>query len=137
MANYTAEEIEAFRLKDLRIARSAMLKSLIEGFGESETLDVQKMCKIADGFVYYIYNGLGGKTEEPYINDVETIELPTPNAAQSEVLNAIIDKWSQVDFVVDREKLKAAIINEFNKYPSNLSSVDKVMSIIDVNDILE
>lgn len=144
MSNYTKEEIAEFKAKDKRISKIAILKSLIEGFGESETLDVQKMCKTADEFVQYIYNGLGsktvGKVEEPFVDNVETmetVELPTPNAIQSNIINEIMESYKSVGVPADRDLLKAAIIKEFGKYPSNKSSVDKIMQVISVYDILK
>lgn len=148
MSNYSDDEIAAFAIRDKRIARQAIMKSLIECLGNAGSAyrtivnDLNdpefrdKIKTISDDFVAWIYqeehkpsNGKG---------------LPELTADERVVLEAVLDwykmessKLNLGDKLISRFKVKQQILKHFGRYPLHIESVDTIVSKILLDDVLE
>lgn len=124
---YSADEIAAFKAKDLRIAKESMLKSLIEKFSVEDVNEVNKICNVCDKYVNYIYSEEIQQTEkiEELLDwsDIATnMEYPIPTKEQITILNMIVERANTTCIDV-----LTKIYGTYKKYPTNKNSVEKIV----------
>jgi len=121
MANYTKEEIEAFKKKDQMNCRQSALKAaslVFEGTGCDLVNPTKTVLDDAKEYYAWLYPTVDAEPAKSA--DV----LPTPTAAQKKVLDAIQDKTGIEWDILRKVVLQwAKEIHKISKYPENLSSV--------------
>ena len=157
MASYSKEEIKSFEEKDLRISKLAILKSLIEKYPDVNDygeFDVPKMLKLADKFIDYVYgrvdNGAVLDVCAPGLSgdDIDWSKVATQCDVVEPAKNAkkVLDLlWGEYRKLCSKEQetqlcpfmLCQSIIRFCGKYPVNVNSVGKVMSVIKLESILK
>lgn len=136
--NYSKEQLEAFKRKDMLNSRMSALKAvslLFEGLGASEmNLAEYDLRGEADVFYAWLTQDQDWAKEKDVSNPLEQSQpeqLPLPTAKQQSVVNAICNKLAkQKGSSVDTSKVKTAILDIAEKeygvrsYPSKKESVD-------------
>ena len=137
MPNYSKDEIEAFNKKDLRINRTAILKSLIES-GRNTADEVKENCELANKYVDFIYNGVKPTTvsskavaEVSWEEVAKGLNITIPNEINVKVLNVLTDKYkTKFKVGVNKATLLSHITKAHGKYPTNLNSVELILGLI-------
>lgn len=136
--SYSKEEIAGFELKDRRISKLAILKSLIERVSLEEIYETNKVCELADKYITYVYNGVKPAVcnsevvaETSWEEVAKRINVTIPNETNIKVLNVLIDKYKNKFKVgVNKATLLSHIVKAHGKYPTNLNSVEVVLKQI-------
>ena len=145
MANYSKEEIKAFESKDLRINRCAILKSILENqMTMEEKSKHEEICKLADKYVDYIYEGLScDKKDEPVVcsdkavleinwkQEAESVNIPIPNSKNIEILLHILEEYKKNNngAEIRTDDLLHTVYRKYNKYPTNKASTSKILEL--------
>lgn len=124
---YSAEEIKSFERKDRRIVRQNALShatKLVVETSESGT-DPQELVEViknfAEQFVDWVYEAIDSSApEDENGNFVLPKELPTPTAAQQEILEIFQKKYN---------KTKEEIYNAWGGYPNNVGEGKKCLAM--------
>ena len=146
---YSKEEIKAFAQKDLRISKLAIVKSLIEKLPLEEIYEVNKVEKLAERYVDYIYAerkettkrgqakptsyadvaSVGDNTEGTKWEQIaKGLNLAIPNSQNIKILNQVTDEYKKAyKASANPDDILVHIINTFGKYPHNPESVEKVV----------
>jgi len=152
---YSKEEVKAFALKDLRISKLAIVKSLIEKLPLEEIYDVNKVKELAEKYVDYVYKerkdkperkettkrgqvaSVGDEAKPTSFADTKQIDwdetaiglnLAIPNATSIKILNQVADEYKKATKASANPKdILVHIINMFGKYPTKTESVSKVV----------
>lgn len=150
MPNYSKEEIAEFKAKDLRISKLAIVKSLIEKLDLKEINEVEKVTKLAEKYIDYVYRKrstkrgqadcVAGSTEHNVVLLEERQEkvnweqiavglnLAIPNSQNIKMLNHLIDEHKKANKASANPKdVLTHIINMFGQYPTKTESVTKVL----------
>lgn len=151
MANYSPEEIAAFKEKDLRISRLAILKSLIE---KSEDIyAVQKITELAEIYIDYVYSeriaerrdatkrgqagcvasdakGIEAKptSSAEWEQIAKGLNLAIPTSQNIKILNLVAIEYKKAyKASANPSDILVHIINTYGKYPTKTESVEKVV----------
>ncbi len=128
MANYSAEEIRAFKLKDILNSRMSALKAAAtnnEGLGKAK----EEIQEEADYYFEKLRQDQGIVSKPSKESDVvlNNQQLPEPTLAQKKVLDAIAGKQNktQVDPQLKADVLRWAEETHGQRaYPTKLGSVE-------------
>jgi len=132
MSNYSEEDKQEFRMKDLRINRTAVIKSMLES-GKVGVDEVEKNCIIAEKYVKYIYNGVDAVTEKTeniidWSAMAETLKLPKPNANNIKLLDELIIGLKDITAdKVDPSSLLVYLWSRYKSYPTTKTGVKTVL----------
>jgi len=145
MANYSKEEIEEFKCKDLRICRTAMIKSILES-QKGDANEVLKNCQIAEQYVEFIYNGLPCKKEQKqeiksnkqeidWQEEAQLMGVPAPTVQNIKVLTAVKAEFKKLNDGVEicPNHLLDTIYKQFGKYPTSMNSVETILKTLEKN----
>ena len=152
MGNYSKEEIEEFKAKDIRISRSGIVQALIQSgvFTYDQIIDSGLIKATAEAYLRWVWDekepvkAVELPCEEAktftWVEEAKKLSLPIPNSQEVSTLNLIWLKYRQISNV-DVTKLNAsnllqALIKKFNKYPSKESSVSIVMESIPLDSLI-
>ena len=131
---YSKEDKEAFRLKDERIAKQALLKSLIEKCDIQDVYDVTLICELADKYLQYV-NGVSGnvvatKDSVDWESTAEGLNIVVPNAENIKILDLIVSEYKNQtgDNNIIPANVLTHILKYFGRYPAKQESVSKVVS---------
>jgi len=142
MANYSPEEVAEFRAKDLRISRQAVLKSLIEKLPLEDIYEVNKVTKLAEKYVDYVYSTRNDSLNRGEVSSVTNdtkpeweqiakgLNLATPDSQNIKMLDHIWDKHKPNmanKASANPDTILVHILNTFGKYPTKSESVEKVV----------
>jgi len=141
MAQYTKEEIKSFTEKDLRISKLAIVKSLIEKLSEEDVYGVEKVTKLSEKYIDYVYEersakrGQSGcvtsnaKPTRPEWEQLATgLNLAIPNSQNIKILNQIFDEYKKAyQASANPADILVHISNVFGRYPTKTESVKKVI----------
>jgi len=142
MSNYSKEEIAAFKEKDLRISRLAILKSLIEKCSEEDVYGVDKIVELMAKYIDYVYEERKETTKRGQVASVgdstegikweqiaKGLNLAIPNSQNIKILNQVIDEYKKAHKAsANPPDILVHIISTFGKYPHNPESVSKIVS---------
>ena len=132
---YSDQEIRAFGEKDLRIVRQNALahatKIMTTGdpYGQSSTKEefMNDLFNIASSCVAFVYEGMQFPLEKTAAEPEKT------RGPANEVLLAIATEAGIPTEMLD--SLEAEIVRVFGKLPSNMKSVPKVISSIELENV--
>ena len=142
MSNYSKEEVKAFAEKDLRISKLAILKSLIENCSEEEMYEVNKVTKLAERYIDYVYaerkdaikRGQAGCVAGDDTKGIkweqvaERLNLAKPNTENTKILNRVLDAYKQVNKAsANPSDVLVHIVNTFGAYPTKTESVKIIL----------
>ncbi len=137
MGNYSKEEIEAFRRKDLLNSRMSAVKATSVNF-EGKSASFEEFKEFADQVFRWVQQDqLAAST----IPEVKSGVLPTPTADQEKVILAIDVVLQNNNFFISVEELQRQVLRYSTEvagvdkptYPTNLASVDKICKWIQYN----
>ena len=145
-SNYSKEDKEAFKEKDLRITRLSCLNRatdiaiafwthpLLKQIDATnvQSAGVAEICKMADAFVDWVYgygesgvvNSVSNHNPQPTIH-----ETPLPEQEKivmREIVKTLSTKYP--DKRIDVTSLEEWIYNTFGKYPKSIDSVSRVVN---------
>ena len=135
MRKYTKEEIAAFNRKDKRISIQGLVQVIIKTVSVDLEDDSEKIVALAKKYSDEIQRVVeeGTTTESEVKNDeVEKkwaevqFEGPVPTKEEKEILEVI---WKKAKTITWPDLLDQ-IIKEFGQYPSKMSSVSKVLTVL-------
>lgn len=138
--NYTEEEKQEFRDRDLRIAKESVLKDLIGRLDLEEIYDVEKVIALADKYVNYVYEKLNvinledkKEVEKSWVHIAEGLNLATPNPTNIKALNTIKELLDECQTVnnasVNPSDILNFIMTKFGKYPTNQKGISKIVEV--------
>jgi len=151
---YSEKDKQAFRDKDMRITRCAAFNNMValrvaevELTKDKERLTFQSIVEEIESDVFnYLWSGTKpdssnasgdvpkskgkGGSKKGKTKKVAENTLPEPNDKQAGVLDEICKEYG-----CDVEKLKAALVDVFGMYPSNLASISKIAEKINLNSL--
>ena len=129
MANYSAEEIRAFKLKDILNSRMSALKASATN-NEGNAVSAEDMLIEADAYYKWVRQDQDdvGTPDTSLGSDTGTLgQVPEPTLAQKKVIDAIAGKLgkTQADPQLKARILKwAEEVHGQQSYPTKLDSVD-------------
>ena len=147
---YSEGELEAFRRKDMRMSIAGILQALINSgkFSKEELQEPDGVVSLAKEYRLLIWNSINKeevenkeatKAKESEVKDDEVVEdvsdwgyfskhegCVSPTMEEMLVLDEL---WNRVENL-SKFQLVRKIIEEFGKYPSKMSSVDKVLKVL-------
>lgn len=137
---WTKEEIVAFKEKDMRISKLAIIKSLIEKLSEEDVCEVQKVIKLTEEYVNYVYTERSTKGDavgcvadptkhKPNWEQLAIgLNLAIPNSQNIKILNQILDEYKTASKASANPKdVLNCCIEKFGTYPTKTESVSKVV----------
>ena len=155
---YSKGEIAGFEAKDLRITKIAVCKSLIEKLSVEEINDTEKVFELADKYVDYIYGNVDKGIESGTVSDLSkksdssvercdfaTIasmnKLPIPTEKEIVILTELYHEYKNLIPKEQASEINSAglcseVIKAFGKYPSIKNSIEKVLSVVKLETIL-
>ena len=137
MSQYSVEEKKAFREKDIRISKLALLKSIIEKSHWEVINEVNEICNLVDKYMQYV-NGVSGSNIATTPDGIDWVKASkdlslteSPNRAEIKILDLIASEYkiSKGVSVKPADVLKL-IFDRFGRYPTKQQSVSKVVSIL-------
>ena len=153
-SNYSKEDKEAFKERDLRITKLSCLDratSIAIAFWTHpllkqidatnvQSVGVAEICKMAETFVSWVYGNAqnaGANTNDREENGESKPSIhETPLSEQEKVvMREIIKSLSEMhpNKKIDVTSLHTYIWNKYGKYPQNIQSVVKIVNEIDIN----
>ena len=142
MGNYSVEEIAAFGRKDLLNSRMSAVKATSVNF-EGKSASFKEFKDFADKLFSWVQQDQLAASGMPEVKgDVQKSGvIPTPTADQKKVLDVIIKRLRDDDYIWDRDFIyekvllysTAVVSVEKPTYPTNLASVDKICKWIQNN----
>ena len=152
MAQYSKEELEEFRKKDLRISKSGIVQALITS--GLDVNNVNRITGLADEYLKWIWDDNNRFDLEAKKNEAKPVEVPVakfitweeiakeyslsiPTKEEETILQKITDDYEKSvgGKQIRKGVLLQHIITRFKKYPSKLSSVKTVLENIQVEDL--
>ena len=138
---YTKEEIKVFEDKELRIVRQAILKKLIEKCKLEDVYGVDKVTKLAEKYVDYVYKERKETTKRGQVTSVgddtgqsswevlaQGLNLAIPNSQNVKILNQIFDEYKTASKAsANPTDILTCCIDKFGTYPTKSSSAEKVV----------
>lgn len=138
--NYSDAEVKEFKAKDFRISKLAIVKSLIEKLPLEDVYEVQKIKKLANKYVEYVYEERGNGTKRGFVGSIadstkpkwgqiaEGLNLAIPNSQNIKMLNLVMDEYKKAyKASANPNDIITHIINKFGAYPTNPGSVKKII----------
>jgi len=133
MAQYTKEEIKSFTEKDLRISKLAIVKSLIEKLSEEDVYGVEKVTKLSEKYIDYVYKERSAKRGQAGMTInwaclAEGLNLAKPNTENIKILDWVFNEYKQVNKAsANPSDILTHIFSHFGKYPRQESSVKVIL----------
>lgn len=138
MSNYSKEEIQEFKNKDLRISKLAIVKSLIEKLSLEDVYGVEKITELAGKYIDYVYIERNTKRDDAGCITGNTIwqwgEIATglniaiPNSQNIKILNQIADEYKKAyKAIANPDDILVHIMNTFGRYPEKQSSIKTIL----------
>lgn len=137
MANYTKEEIAAFKKKDQMNCRQSALKAaslIFEGAGCDMANPTKTVLDDAKEYYAWLYPQEDNK---PAAGTASNISLPTPTAVQAKVLEKIAEDLHAAGTKLDIEVIKLRVLDfaeveyKMRKYPENMGSVETFVKALE------
>lgn len=130
---YSKEEIEAFRLKDLRISKLAIMKELIRKLDMEVVNEPEEVLfPLVDRYVRHVYKDMESKDEEESKTEVEEVswvqlaeglKLAIPNQQNIKILDAIMAEYKELHKAsANPSSMLKLCITSWGKYPKNKSN---------------
>ena len=127
---YSKEDKEQFRLKDLRINRVALLKSLIES-GRNSANEIKENCEMADEYIAYIYSNKEGSDQcqnVDWVGIAKELNLDIPNEKNVKALDFCWEQCKkQFKLSANPAILISHIIDKYGRYPTTKSGVETII----------
>jgi len=138
MAQYSKEEKQEFRNKDLRISKLAIVKSLIEKLPLEEIYEIQKVTELAEKYIDYVYaehntkEGQADSTKPDWEALAIGLKLAIPNTKNIKILNSLWNEYKQVNKAsANPSDILFHIISRFGKYPTKQESIKTILESLE------
>ena len=152
-SQYSEEDRLEFRRKDLRISKISMLQTSGNIFAAAIEVGLRKkmpsvgdITGLADKLVAWVYEDLDGngidKAEVVIATSpiVTNNKLSQPTAQEAKVLAEVMklyaDENTDASMIIDGTKVRVAILNKYDKYPTNVESAAKVVGEIPLSEVV-
>ena len=135
---YSKEEIEAFRLKDLRISKLAIMKELIRKLDMEVVNEPDEVLfPLVDKYVKHVYKDMESKDEENSKQEVEAVswvqlaeglKLAKPSEQNIKILDAIMAEYKELHKAgINPSSLLKLCVTSYGAYPKKQQSVKSIV----------
>lgn len=154
--NYTKEEIEEFRKKDIRISRSGIIQALIQAgiYSKEDLVEPLEIFETAKKYLQWVWSEKESvRTEDKknvekvtglpcnkgmvdWAELADTVSCPIPTIKEEEILVKIFTMYrDEQKYDIDAKKLLVEIYKKFGKYPSKENSISTVMEKVPLENL--
>lgn len=134
MGNYSKEEIQNFKDKDLRITKLAILKELINKLDTEDVTEPERMLfELTNQYVNYTYKSMKRVKEVQektisWVHLAEGLGLPEPSQPNIKILDAVMVEYKQANRAnLNPSNLLQYLIKAFGGYPTKQAGIATIL----------